>query len=111
FDTVLAQAAFTTLLEYPLMIAVACLLAPRFELNPRNALGRLVDSLVPACVFAFGLATGLIFLARDPEINKILYRQSAQLPGAWSERSRNWLQNPRNREEDPLLHMERGFFG
>src|SRR5262249_26132075 len=111
FNTVLAPLAFNTLLEYPLMIVAACLLMPKLGLNPQNTLTPFVDSIVPACVFAFGLATGFIILSRDPEIHKILYRESARLPAEWTERSRGWLKDPRERDEDPILHMERGFFG
>lgn len=111
FNGMVAPVAFNSLVEYPLVIALACLLAPRLGLAERGPVGRWVDLLVPAAVFAFGLVAGFFFLAREvPTIGEFARFHMKRLPDRARERYRDWERNLGQNDLD-ILHTERGFFG
>jgi predicted O-methyltransferase YrrM len=111
FNGIVAPIAFSSLVEYPLVIALACLLVPRLGLAERGSVGRWVDLLVPAAVFAFGLVTAFVFLAREvPIIGEFARFQMKRLPDQTRERYQEW-EWEFGRREASLLQTERGFFG
>src|SRR5262249_31289103 len=80
FNAVVAPIAFNSLLEYPLVIALACVLLPQLGLPARNPWTRMMDMVVPACICGFGLAAAFVFLSRDPTGFKFLDTIGARLP-------------------------------
>jgi predicted O-methyltransferase YrrM len=110
FNTVLAPLAFQSVLEYPLMIALACLLLPRLGLNRQNAWGRMMDLVMPSCLCAFGLVALFFFLMRDPGIREYVAERVERMALARSSSDAAWIRGLGTPERD-LLHRERGFFG
>lgn len=110
FNAVLAPMAFNSLLEYPLVIALACLLLPRLGLSTAHPWTRLVDMVVPACLCAFGLLAGFFFLMRDAGVRDYIAQKVQDLPVSWNATAGDWVRQHGPREHD-LLHRERGFFG
>jgi hypothetical protein len=112
FNAVVAPLAFDSLVEYPLVIAGACLLMPQLGFNPNNLLGRLIDLLVPAAIAAFGLAAAIIFLGRESPTFRdfveleIVHRLPDRMSGGAEE-----ALLAMGRQDLNVLHKERGFFG
>jgi hypothetical protein len=110
FNAILAPIVFDTLIEYPLVIALACILLPRLGIGHLNPWTRLVDLLVPACLCAFGLVAAFYFLMHDAGIREYTAKRIAKLPVSWNEKAAGWIQNLVPGEYG-ILHAERGFFG
>lgn len=62
FNALVAPLAFPTVVEYPLMVAVACMLRPTLRVPRWPMLARWLDLLLPAALF--GILAGLIALNR-----------------------------------------------
>jgi hypothetical protein len=110
FNTVVAPLAFNSLVEYPLVMAGACLLLPQLGLSETNPAKRLTDLLVPSALAAFGVVAAFIFLMRDPTIEEFFYHQTQRLPLSWQQHTSDWVQQFTPIEHG-VLHAERGFFG
>jgi hypothetical protein len=110
FNTVLAPMAFPSVLEYPLMIGLACLLLPRLGLSVEKPWTRMVDLVVPSCLCAFGLVALFFFLMRDAGIREYIAERVERMAWARSESDAKWIRGLGPPEQD-LLHRERGFFG
>jgi predicted O-methyltransferase YrrM len=110
FNAMIAPVVFDSIIEYPAMIAVACLLLPRLDMRPEQGMARWLDLLVPACLCAFGLVAGFFFLMRDEPLRESLARQVARWPVPASADIADWIRR-RGQPEPTVLHRERSFFG
>ena len=62
FNTLIAPTAFNTLIEYPLVIVLACLIRPRDNSEEDSSRDRMFDFILPACI---GLLTVVLALLVD----------------------------------------------
>ena len=70
FNTLIAPGAFNTLLEYPLVVVLACLIRQRDENQDDSSRARLLDFILPVCA---GLVTvGLAFLIEQHDFSPVV---------------------------------------
>jgi hypothetical protein len=70
FNTLIAPTIFKTIVEYPLMIVLACLIRPRDNQAQDSSRDRLLDVVLPACI---GLLTaGLSLLVARYDVSTIV---------------------------------------
>lgn len=70
FNTLIAPSVFNTLIEYPLVIVLACLIRQRDDSQEDSSRDRLFDFILPACV---GLVTvGLAFLVNQYDVSTVV---------------------------------------
>ena len=70
FNTLIAPSTFNTLLEYPLVVVLACLIRQRDEPRDGSSRDRLLDFILPACA---GLVTvGLAFLVDQYDVSTVV---------------------------------------
>src|SRR5262249_15472078 len=109
-NAILAPMVFDALLEYPLMIAVACILLPRLGLSNENPWTRMVDIIVPSCLCAFGIIAAVFFLFQDAAIREYAANKVVTWQVSWGDDAAKWI-STRGPQEQSHLHHERGFFG
>src|SRR5437016_13039003 len=63
FNAIVAPLVFSTILEYPLAVAMAATLAPRLRSEPADSRALRLDLAVPLAVSLFGL--GIVWLTRS----------------------------------------------
>lgn len=70
FNTLIAPAVFNTLLEYPLVIVLACLIRPRENTDADSSRDRVLDVILPTCI---GLLTiGLSLLVARYDVSTVV---------------------------------------
>lgn len=70
FNTLIAPTVFNTLVEYPLVIVLACLIRPREKSKEDSSVDRLLDVILPTCV---GLVTiGLALLVARYDVSTVV---------------------------------------
>ncbi|HEU4509712.1 MAG TPA: fused MFS/spermidine synthase [Pyrinomonadaceae bacterium] len=70
FNTLIAPTVFNTLLEYPLVIVLACLIRPRENDDADSSRDRLLDVILPTCI---GLLTiGLSLLVARYDVSTVV---------------------------------------
>src|SRR5262249_39162953 len=110
FNAIIAPVAFNSLIEYPLVMAFACMLLPRLDVPAENGVGRWLDLLLPACLGTFGVIAAFFFLMQDAPLREYVADKVQRLPVSWSANARDWVRQL-GASESSVLHRERGFFG
>jgi hypothetical protein len=121
FNGLLAPLAFDRVVEYPLVIVLACLLLPRLDLGFRRGLGYWLDWGVTGAVGLFGalMAVFLLvhafvtveFVDRLPDWLQqkiVAYVQDAP---AWRKPPDLYVEDGRLKRSTAVLYQERNFFG
>jgi hypothetical protein len=112
FNALIAPWAFDHVVEYPLMIAGACLLLPSLGLKSRRLGARAANALVSGTIGIFGLlVAGLMLAPESAEVHYFMeYEVVSRLPWEWH---RPALEMVPTRPEDDhaVLRQRRTFFG
>src|SRR5262249_3098322 len=105
FNALVAPVIFSKVVEYPLVIALACLLLPRWGVSRDNPMGRGLDFTYACLLGLFGLLVGAGFLARAYVPRSVL----ADIPPPY----RTWATHVLNPAGAPAqtIYRNRNFFG
>jgi hypothetical protein len=71
FNALVAPTVFTTVVEYPLALVLACLLMPRPAASETSRRDRMLDFVLPVCVGILTAALVLAVTAGDPNLTRI----------------------------------------
>jgi hypothetical protein len=111
FNALLAPNLFNRVWEYPLIIALACVLMPRWGFKAPAWLGlRLVDWGLACCLAVFGVVLGGLFLLKAFVSYETATEYVSHLPPAFQEQAQKLVTTLCDSESD-LIYRERNFFG
>jgi SAM-dependent methyltransferase len=112
FNALLAPLLFNRVVEYPMMIAGACLLLPSLGLKSQALWAQTANLLVTGTVGVFGLlAAGFILASTSDEAHEFaMYQVVSRLPWDWQRPAHDIFQTNRVDSND-LISEQRTFFG
>jgi hypothetical protein len=112
FNAMIAPLAFDSIVEYPLVIAGACILLPRLPLPPERGMARWLDLLVPTGLCTFGVVAAFLFLGQaTPAVGRFMRNVIIpHLPEAW-QGSTDRFTAESGINQAHVIHRERNFFG
>jgi SAM-dependent methyltransferase len=111
FNAMVAPLAFNSIVEYPLVIAGACILLPRLPLPPERGAARWLDLIVPTTLGTFGVVALFLFLQDTPLVSRFMQKVVLpHLPAAWHRPNDN-LTEDQTADRGRVIHQERNFFG
>src|SRR5262249_10067583 len=106
FNALVAPLVFDAVLEYPLVVALACLLLPRVGWQTERPGLRRLDIGLSATVGLFGAVVGGFLVARA----YLAPQRARNLNDPWR-RPAEQFATTYNADQNTLLHRERSFFG
>jgi hypothetical protein len=106
FNAVVAPMVFSKVVEYPLVIAAACLLLPRWGVSRARPVLRGLDFTIAGLLGLFGLLVGAGLLARA----YVPLKAAHELPAPYREWALYLLNSPGASDAD-IVYRNRNFFG